>query len=167
MKSHLRRLLTNAIECQEEFGCYVPNSQPSIFIGAYRHFGGMYRQSWIVKSACCLLGLTLGPEYGGSTFFRNVSNYQNCQCRIPEANQQRENRNNPGNLYNLCRLKMNGYMRVDSLCGLVVRVIDYRSRGPAFDSRALQKKVVSLERGPLSLVSTTEELLDRKVATPV
>jgi hypothetical protein len=27
--------------------------------------------------------------------------------------------------------------------------------------------VVSLERGPLSLVSTTEELLDRKVAAPV
>jgi hypothetical protein len=26
---------------------------------------------------------------------------------------------------------------------------------------------VGLERGPLSLVSTTEELLDRKVATPV
>jgi hypothetical protein len=26
---------------------------------------------------------------------------------------------------------------------------------------------VALERGPLSLVSTTEELLDRKVAAPV
>jgi hypothetical protein len=26
---------------------------------------------------------------------------------------------------------------------------------------------VSLDRGPLSLVSTTEELLDRKVAAPV
>jgi hypothetical protein len=50
------------------------------------------------------------------------------------------------------------------LCGLAVRVIDYRYRGPGFDSRALQKKVVGLERGPFSLVSTTEELLDRKVA---
>jgi hypothetical protein len=29
------------------------------------------------------------------------------------------------------------------------------------------KKTVGLERGPLSLVSTTEELLDRKVAAPV
>jgi hypothetical protein len=29
------------------------------------------------------------------------------------------------------------------------------------------KKVVGLERGPLSSVSTTEELLDRKVAAPV
>jgi hypothetical protein len=28
-------------------------------------------------------------------------------------------------------------------------------------------QVVGLERGPLSLVSTTEELLDRKVAAPV
>jgi hypothetical protein len=30
-----------------------------------------------------------------------------------------------------------------------------------------RKTVVGLERGPLSLVSTTEELLDRKVAAPV
>jgi hypothetical protein len=30
-----------------------------------------------------------------------------------------------------------------------------------------EKKVVGLEWGPLSLVSTTEELLDRKVAAPV
>jgi hypothetical protein len=40
-------------------------------------------------------------------------------------------------------------------------------RKPGFDSRHYQKKVVGLERGPLSLVSTTEELLDRKVAAPV
>jgi hypothetical protein len=41
-------------------------------------------------------------------------------------------------------------------------------RRPGFDSRHYQKKkVVCLERGPLSLVSTTEELLDRKVAAPV
>jgi hypothetical protein len=39
---------------------------------------------------------------------------------------------------------------------------------PGFDSRQYQKKkVVSLERGPLSLVSTTEELLERKIAAPV
>jgi hypothetical protein len=56
---------------------------------------------------------------------------------------------------------------MDRLCGLVVRVLDYRCRGPGFDSLALQRKVVGLERGPLSLVSTTEELLDRKVAAPV
>jgi hypothetical protein len=30
-----------------------------------------------------------------------------------------------------------------------------------------KKKIVGLKRGPLSLVSTTEELLDRKVAAPV
>jgi hypothetical protein len=30
-----------------------------------------------------------------------------------------------------------------------------------------ENKVVGLERGPLSLVSSTEELLDRKVAAPV
>jgi hypothetical protein len=56
---------------------------------------------------------------------------------------------------------------IHKYCGLVVRVLGYRSRGPGFDSRALQKNVVGLERGPLSLVNTTEELLDRKVAAPV
>jgi hypothetical protein len=41
-------------------------------------------------------------------------------------------------------------------------------RKPGFDSRHYEeKKVVSLERGPLSFVSTTEELLHRKVAAPV
>jgi hypothetical protein len=30
-----------------------------------------------------------------------------------------------------------------------------------------KKKVMGLEQGPLSLVSATEELLDRKVAAPV
>jgi hypothetical protein len=62
----------------------------------------------------------------------------------------------------------------------VVRVLGYRFGGPGFDSQALQdfpkkkkkkkkkgKQVVGLERGLLSLVSTTEELLDRKVAAPV
>jgi hypothetical protein len=38
-----------------------------------------------------------------------------------------------------------------------------RVRFPALSG----KKVVGLERGPISLVSTTEELLDRKVAAPV
>jgi hypothetical protein len=32
------------------------------------------------------------------------------------------------------------YTWVDRLCGLVVRVLDYRYRGPGFDSRALQQK---------------------------
>jgi hypothetical protein len=41
-------------------------------------------------------------------------------------------------------------------------------RRPGFDSQHYQKKkVVGLERGALSLLSTTEELLDRKVAAPV
>jgi hypothetical protein len=31
----------------------------------------------------------------------------------------------------------------------------------------IKKNLVGLERGALSLVSTTEELLDRKVAAPV
>jgi hypothetical protein len=48
----------------------------------------------------------------------------------------------------------------------VVRVLGYRSGGPDSIPGA-KKNVVGLEQGPLSLVSTTEELLDRKVAAPV
>jgi hypothetical protein len=57
--------------------------------------------------------------------------------------------------------------RIDRLCGLVVRVLGYRSGGPGSIPGTTEKKVVGLERDPLSLMSTTEELLDRKVATPV
>jgi hypothetical protein len=57
---------------------------------------------------------------------------------------------------------------VDRLCGLVVRVLGYRSGGPgSIPGTTRKKKVMCLERSPLSLVSTTEELLDRKVAVPV
>jgi hypothetical protein len=63
----------------------------------------------------------------------------------------------------------------DRLCGLVVRVLDYRSGEPGSIPGTTRfsggggdgNQVVGLERGPLSLVSTTEELLDRKVAAPV
>jgi hypothetical protein len=56
---------------------------------------------------------------------------------------------------------------MDRLCGLMVRVLGYISGGPGSISGTTRKKVVGLERGPLSLVSATEELLDRKVAAPV
>jgi hypothetical protein len=49
----------------------------------------------------------------------------------------------------------------------VARVLGYRSGGPGSIPGTTKKNVVGLERGPLSLVSTTEELLDRKVAAPV
>jgi hypothetical protein len=48
------------------------------------------------------------------------------------------------------------------VCGLVVRVSGYRYRGLGFDPRRYQIfwVVVGLERGPLSLVRSTEELLE-------
>jgi hypothetical protein len=49
-----------------------------------------------------------------------------------------------------------------------IDVIYPQIRRPGFDSRHYQeKKIVGLERGPLSLVSITEEILDRKIAAPV
>jgi hypothetical protein len=35
------------------------------------------------------------------------------------------------------------------------------------EKKKKKKTVVSLEQGPLGLVNTTEELLDRKIAAPV
>jgi hypothetical protein len=58
-------------------------------------------------------------------------------------------------------------MMYDRLCDLLVRVLGYRYGGPGSIPGSTKKKVVVLKRGPLSLVSTTEELLDRKVAAPV
>jgi hypothetical protein len=61
----------------------------------------------------------------------------------------------------------------DRLCGLVVRVLGYRSGGPGSIPGTSRFSgggggtVVGLEQGPLSLMSTTEELLDSKVAAPV
>jgi hypothetical protein len=59
------------------------------------------------------------------------------------------------------------YVMRDRLCCLVVRVLGYRSRGSGSIPGTTRKKLVCLERGLLSIVSTTEELLDRKVAAPV
>jgi hypothetical protein len=53
------------------------------------------------------------------------------------------------------------YDLLDRLCGLVLSVLGYRSGGPGFDFRHYKKKVVGLERGPLILVSATEELLGK------
>jgi hypothetical protein len=48
-------------------------------------------------------------------------------------------------------------------CGLVVRVFGYRSKGPgSIPARYQIFWVVGLERGPLSLVTTTDELLGTK-----
>jgi hypothetical protein len=55
-----------------------------------------------------------------------------------------------------------GYkIRMDRLCGQVVKVSGYKSRGPGFDSQPYQIfwEVGGLEWGPLSLVETTEGLL--------
>jgi hypothetical protein len=50
----------------------------------------------------------------------------------------------------------------DRLCGLVVRVLGYRYRGLGSIPGTTKKKAMGLELGPLSHVSTTEELLERK-----
>jgi hypothetical protein len=73
----------------------------------------------------------------------------------------------PFNTHNSMRNFDSTYNLSDRLCGLVVRVLGYRSGGPGSIPGTSKKKVMGLERGPLSLVSTTEELLDRKVTAPV
>jgi hypothetical protein len=61
-----------------------------------------------------------------------------------------------------------GGTHFDRLCGLVARVLGYRSGGPgSIPGTTRKKNVVGPERGALSIVSTTEELLDTKVAASV
>jgi hypothetical protein len=61
------------------------------------------------------------------------------------------------------------YITADRVCGLVVRVPGCYPRGPGFDSRRYQifSVAVSLERGPLSLMSINEELLESEIAAPI
>jgi hypothetical protein len=51
--------------------------------------------------------------------------------------------------------------RNDRLCGLVVILAKNPEVPGSIPGQYKKKKVVGLERGPLSLVSTTEELLGR------
>jgi hypothetical protein len=50
---------------------------------------------------------------------------------------------------------------IDRLCGLVIKIPGYRSRGSGFDSRRYHifREVVGLEWGPPSLVRIIDELL--------
>jgi hypothetical protein len=67
------------------------------------------------------------------------------------------NNNDKGNTH-LFHAKSNNLrliMNSDLLCGLVVRVLGYRSGGPgSIPGTTRKKNVVDLERGALSLVST-------------
>jgi hypothetical protein len=72
-------------------------------------------------------------------------------------------------LQNMTRIvccTFNGFLprecRYDRLCGLVVRVLGYRSGDPGSIPGTTRKKSSRSGTG-----STTEELLDRKVAAPV
>jgi hypothetical protein len=56
---------------------------------------------------------------------------------------------------------------LDRLCGLVVRVLGYRSGGPGSIPGTTRKKVVVWNGVHSASWVQTEELLDRKVAAPV
>jgi hypothetical protein len=78
-----------------------------------------------------------------------------------------------GSVTKICRHRFSAILlsvcwQKGRLCGVVVRVLGYRSGGSgSIPGTTKKKRVVGLERGPLSLVSATEELLVRKVVAPV
>jgi hypothetical protein len=85
---------------------------------------------------------------------------------IPSSEGKRDERDGCVVNKHLPKIKVFYLMTPDRLCGLVARVLGYRSGGPGSIPGTTRKNVVGLERGPLSLVSTTEEQLERKVAAP-
>jgi hypothetical protein len=56
---------------------------------------------------------------------------------------------------------------VVSVTDLVIRVLGYRSGGPGSIPGTTRKKSIESGTGCTSLVNTTEELLDKKVAATV
>jgi hypothetical protein len=60
-------------------------------------------------------------------------------------------------------------LAVENLCGLVIRVPGYRSRGPGFDFQRYHIFciVIGLEHGTFTLVSRNEELLEKKIVAPI
>jgi hypothetical protein len=95
-------------------------------------------------------------DFNGAQWFL-VEEY--CDCEILKWIITLENQSGANLVYKTCSIKIE-----DRLCGLVVRVSGYRSRGPGFDSRPYQSfwEVGGLERDPLTLVRTIEELLEWK-----
>jgi hypothetical protein len=67
-------------------------------------------------------------------------------------------------IYKHFKIILFNYLFIDHLCGLVIGVPGYRSRVPGFDSLRYHIfwEVVGMERGPLKLMNTIEELLERK-----
>jgi hypothetical protein len=116
-------------------------------------FGGTYRlhlqnSAWPPAPSWFLARLIFDPEEGGDMFLRSGAISKNMATF-----KQR---------FVLPRLRL--WPSQPQCLTAYVRVPGYRSTGPGFDSRRYQIfwEVVGLERGPLSLVSTTEELLGRK-----
>jgi hypothetical protein len=113
-------------------------------------------------------------ETVNGTTLRHSSEQMQRQKKSTEMRGER-NVDNIGGKITKCRKRRNNHVDNTSrrynggrLCGLVVRVLGYRSGGPgSIPGTNRQNKGVGMERGPLSLVSTTEELLDRKVAAHV
>ena len=90
-----------------------------------------------------------GSRHTRSAKERGMS-FVSCMFKTPRLWTYRSTKIGPGSLVG------------DRLCGLVVRVSGYRYRGLGFDSQRYQIfwVVVGLERGPLSLVRSIEELLE-------
>jgi hypothetical protein len=63
----------------------------------------------------------------------------------------------------LVQFQYTATLKLDRLCGVVVRVSGWASRGPEFESQLynILLEVVFLEPGPLSLLRIIEEVLEK------
>jgi hypothetical protein len=117
--------------------------------------------------------LVSDSEDGGDTFLQNVGSHMSYMELHPRRWQHSITKIVELTLRECLErtnylLSIHYILSIDRLCGLVVRVLGCRSGGPgSIPGTTRKKKGVGLERGSPSLVRTTEELLDRKVAAPV
>jgi hypothetical protein len=116
----------------------------------------------------CVSQLCTNPTSANMPTSRHSSKNEDIKIRIQfeERSSSRDVRTSRRRWYKTLfwRFRITALASTDRLCGLVVRVPGYRSRGHGFDSRRYQIfwEVVGLERGPLSLVRIIEELLEWK-----
>jgi hypothetical protein len=141
-----RVILSHEWPITSSFPCLIADARNAEFVPAYVH---------TAYTCIALRGSVWSQGEVDVVQFRFLTTFNEVL-----RNLLRSDKNQPARRYSICRMITSWISRTFTILSPWLQI-----RRCGFDSRHYQKKkVVGLEWGPLSLVSTTEELLDRKVA---